>query len=161
LKVAGGGDDPEHVYAGLDTALRQQSWRGGAERHIILLGDAPPHDDYRDDARTYASSVELANHMQVRISAIGIYAGGLPRKPPEAADESMLDPALHARASFNGKYQGLVATFRASEDVDEYGNHYDWGYWPGGQYKGLGDQPAGYWVYVAPNWYIWTRLASR
>lgn len=45
LKVAGGGDRPEHVYAGLSTALAFQPWRPHASQHIVLMGDAPPHEN--------------------------------------------------------------------------------------------------------------------
>lgn len=43
LGAAGGGDWPETVYAGLIHAT-ELSWRADAEKAIILLGDAPPHD---------------------------------------------------------------------------------------------------------------------
>lgn len=45
IKVAGGGDTPEHVYAGLMAALNM-SWRPEASKLIVLIGDAAPHDDY-------------------------------------------------------------------------------------------------------------------
>jgi len=49
LNPLGGGDYPEHVYAGLDTAIRGAgNWRPNAAHHIVLVGDAPPHDDYPD-----------------------------------------------------------------------------------------------------------------
>lgn len=74
LKVGGGGDLREHVYAGLDTALREQPWRPHASHHIILMGDAPPHDDYRDDPRNFDNVMALAQtpQMSVRIHSIGI-----------------------------------------------------------------------------------------
>jgi Mg-chelatase subunit ChlD len=74
LAVGGGGDIREHVYAGIDTALREQPWRPGSSRHLVLMGDAPPHDDYGDDPRTYESVIGLANSPQlsVRIHTIGI-----------------------------------------------------------------------------------------
>ncbi|MBX3421806.1 MAG: VWA domain-containing protein [Pirellulaceae bacterium] len=42
--VAGGGDDPEQVYAGLRTAITDIAWNDVANRHIILIGDAPNHE---------------------------------------------------------------------------------------------------------------------
>lgn len=45
LKVAGGGDRREHVYAGLNTALMLQPWRQHASQHIVLMGDAPPQEN--------------------------------------------------------------------------------------------------------------------
>lgn len=55
-----------------------------------------------------------------------------------------------------GAYEGWVQTLRCDEDVSTYGSYYDYGYWGGGSW--CGDYGAeGYWVYVAPNWYIWDR----
>src|ERR1051325_3373565 len=76
--------------------------------------------------------------------------------PAHPADEAQLDPALRQRASADGKYTGLVATFEAVDDVDKYGTFHDDGYWQGGTYEGR-IAPGGYWVYVAPTWYIWAQ----
>ncbi len=79
LEVDGGGDLREHVYAGLDEALRNQAWRAGAAHHIVLIGDAPPHDDYRDDPRTFDSVMTLAQSpgAQVHIHTIGVQCDAL------------------------------------------------------------------------------------
>jgi Mg-chelatase subunit ChlD len=73
LRVGGGGDLREHVYAGLDTALRQQPWRPGASHHIVLIGDAPPHEDYGDDERNYESVMAQAAALGVKIHTIGVH----------------------------------------------------------------------------------------
>ena len=74
LRTAGGGDLREHVYAGLDLALHAQPWRPGASHHIVLIGDAPPHEDYADDPRTYASVMADAARpeLAVKIHTIGV-----------------------------------------------------------------------------------------
>jgi Mg-chelatase subunit ChlD len=74
IQVRGGDDWREHVYAGIHTALRLQPWRPHASQHIILMGDAPPHDDYVNDPRTMASVTAEARSMplHVRIHTIGI-----------------------------------------------------------------------------------------
>jgi hypothetical protein len=43
LKPNGGGDSPEAVFDGLQTACDQLEWRSHARRLAILVGDAPPH----------------------------------------------------------------------------------------------------------------------
>ncbi len=43
LDAKGGGDFEEAVDAGLRVAMEGLSWRSGARRVIILVGDAPPH----------------------------------------------------------------------------------------------------------------------
>lgn len=74
LEVTGGDDWREHVYAGIHTALALQPWRSEASQHIILMGDAPPHDDYANDPRTLESvTAEARAHpLHVRIHTIGI-----------------------------------------------------------------------------------------
>lgn len=74
VEVDGGGDTREHVYAGIDTALAEQPWRDGVSQHIVLMGDAPPHDDYADDPRTYDSVIAKATTppLAVAIHTIGI-----------------------------------------------------------------------------------------
>lgn len=43
LTAEGGGDLPEAVAAGIETAVNSAGWRLGARKVIILIGDAPPH----------------------------------------------------------------------------------------------------------------------
>lgn len=74
IKVHGGGDWREHVYAGINTALTSQPWRPHASQHIILMGDAPPHENYRNDPRNYDSVTAKAQAppLRVHIHTIGI-----------------------------------------------------------------------------------------
>lgn len=44
LSVSGGGDYPEAVLSGVQTAIDALSWRPGAKKVIIALGDAPGKD---------------------------------------------------------------------------------------------------------------------
>lgn len=74
VTVKGGDDWREHVYAGINTALDGQPWRPHASQHILLMGDAPPHDDYSNDPRTYQTVTRKAQTapLNVRIHTIGI-----------------------------------------------------------------------------------------
>jgi len=74
ITVHGGDDWREHVYAGINTALDGQPWREHASQHIILMGDAPPHDDYPNDPRSYESVTAKAQTppLRVHIHTIGI-----------------------------------------------------------------------------------------
>jgi hypothetical protein len=71
-----------------------------------------------------------------------------------------LPPAEKARASADGKYEGLLAILEVPGDVRIYGSLYDWGYWPGGTYAGVNGLPEGYWVYREPSWYLWQQVAA-
>jgi Mg-chelatase subunit ChlD len=50
LDAGGGGDEPEHVIAGLDDAVRKIHWSRDQKsfKVIYLVGDAAPHEDYAD-----------------------------------------------------------------------------------------------------------------
>jgi hypothetical protein len=64
-------------------------------------------------------------------------------------------PGLPEKASVGGKYCELLRKIKVPGDEACYGAFNDWGYWDGTAWAGYTDLPAGYWVYVAPNWYIW------
>ena len=74
ITVDGGDDWREHVYAGITTALTGQPWRSNVSQHIVLMGDAPPHDDYDNDPRNYDSVTTMAQTppLRVHIHTIGI-----------------------------------------------------------------------------------------
>jgi len=52
VDVAGGGDIPEAVNDALLTALDELSWRPGANRSVVLIGDAPGHENSRGGVST-------------------------------------------------------------------------------------------------------------
>lgn len=60
LQAGGGGDTPEHVGRALGEAVKLMSWSQDTHtaKMIFLVGDAPPHDDYKDgwDSKTWAKS---------------------------------------------------------------------------------------------------------
>jgi sRNA-binding regulator protein Hfq len=58
-------------------------------------------------------------------------------------------------ASAGGKYTGLLRVVPAPGDEATYGKFSDRGHSNTPSWAGLDNLPAGYWVYVAPNWYIW------
>ena len=62
-------------------------------------------------------------------------------------------------ASSNGKYGGLIQVMNCPSDRSSYGSFNDYGYWGGGAWCGQTGK-AGYWVWVAPNWYVWRQELS-
>ncbi len=69
--------------------------------------------------------------------------------PPEP------DPALLMDCDEGRKYCELLRKIDVEKDRGSYGAFYDYGYYTGTSYYGYKDLPRGYWVYVAPNWYIY------
>lgn len=65
------------------------------------------------------------------------------------------DKALK-QASVNGKYAKLLRKIHVPTDEASYTKFRDYGEYPAcAEYLGHKNLPAGYWVYVAPHWYIW------
>jgi Mg-chelatase subunit ChlD len=64
LQAAGGGDFEEAVDEGLRVAAGELAWRDGTRRVLILVGDAPPHEDDEGDTlqlvRAFARSAQSA-----------------------------------------------------------------------------------------------------
>jgi hypothetical protein len=56
--------------------------------------------------------------------------------------------------SAHGRYQQLRQVMHCPQDRGSYGQYHDYGYWAGGAWCGQTGQ-AGYWVWSAPDWYIW------
>ena len=77
----GGGDDPESVNEGLNAAVTGLSWTGDQEvlKIIFLVGDYPPHMDYRDDVK-YPVTCRLAVKKGLIINTVqcGDVAGTTP-----------------------------------------------------------------------------------
>ncbi|MBN1883518.1 MAG: hypothetical protein JW885_15230 [Deltaproteobacteria bacterium] len=85
-------------------------------------------------------------------------SGGTAVGPAQPGGPAVSAPTLSpdaVRASVNGKYYNLLTTISVPDDRGGYGDFYEWGYWSGTSYAGYSNIPAGYWVYVYPNWYIW------
>lgn len=76
LRAAGGGDYPESLNAALNAAVHRMTWRGeGAVRMVMVIADAPPHLDYRDEPFDYAQDMTHAAARGIKIFPIG--ASGL------------------------------------------------------------------------------------
>jgi hypothetical protein len=59
-ETSGGGDSREQVFFGIQTAVKELNWGDVANRHIVLIGDAPNHDvdgEGREKSKTTLDSV--------------------------------------------------------------------------------------------------------
>jgi hypothetical protein len=88
-------------------------------------------------------------------SLIGILlclaSGGLARAEDEPEKQAL------KKATADGKYVNLLAVIHVPNDKDEYGEFNDYGAYDGTEWAGYEGLPKGYWVYVAPHWYIWEK----
>jgi len=71
FEAGGGGDGPESVNAALEAAIDGMSWsdRQQAYRVVFLVGDAPPHTDYQDEAQ-YPEIVARARQQGIVVNTI-------------------------------------------------------------------------------------------
>jgi uncharacterized protein YegL len=71
FRAAGGGDWPESVNEALDVAVTKLKWGQGRKdtRIIFLVGDAPPHMDYRQD-RKYKAVIKDARARDIIVNAV-------------------------------------------------------------------------------------------
>ena len=67
----GGGDEPESVNQALNEAVRLLSWskESGVLRIVFLVGDCPPHMDYRNDVK-YALTCREAAQKGIIINTV-------------------------------------------------------------------------------------------
>ena len=75
LKARGGGDWPESVNEALEVGVTKLAWTQGAEicRIMFLVGDAPPHMDYKQDTK-YPEVIRMARERGIVVNAV--QAGG-------------------------------------------------------------------------------------
>jgi len=71
-------------------------------------------------------------------------------RPPVALDAKEAEK----KAAMEGKYYDLLEKVPAAFDYLAYGDFSDYGRSEEEEYLGRTGLPAGYWVYVYPNWYI-------
>ena len=75
LRAQGGGDWPESVNEALEVGVTKLAWTQGADicRIMFLVGDAPPHMDYKQDTK-YSDVVRMARERGIVVNAV--QAGG-------------------------------------------------------------------------------------
>lgn len=66
-----------------------------------------------------------------------------------------INEQIYNAGTCNGKYSELIYILMAPGDVQTYGPFSDYGYWSGGSWGGVSNNPGGYWVYVEPYWLVY------
>jgi hypothetical protein len=71
FRAQGGGDDPESVNQALYDAVHNVSWSNDSNVYkvVFLVGDAPPHMDYRNDVK-YPVTLTAAARKGIVVNAI-------------------------------------------------------------------------------------------
>lgn len=77
-RAGGGGDTPENVRRALADGVHRAGWSqpsGQVTQIMFLVGDAPPHEDYRDEPATHITTAEA---VQKGMIVNTIQCGSLP-----------------------------------------------------------------------------------
>ena len=71
IEAEGGGDSPESVNRGLYEAIALMQWSHDTTtfKTVFLVGDCPPHMDYKDDVK-YPESCKLAREKDIIVNTI-------------------------------------------------------------------------------------------
>lgn len=69
FRADGGGDTPEHVNKGLYEAVYNMQWSPNSMKMVFLVGDAPPHTDYKDGF-DYDKIMKEASRREIRVHAV-------------------------------------------------------------------------------------------
>ncbi len=141
-----GGLEPAQLNA-MKSELAPYVLRVDAANHQLILSITYENHD--------SNPKELANWVEslvIRADRADYLLKGL--TPPVVTPAPPADPD-QIKASCNGKYFQLLKVIEVPNDQASYGAFNDYGWWYSDTYAGFTNLPGGYWVYVAPKWYIW------
>jgi len=106
----GGGDDPESVNEALHVAVTGLSW--SADRTVLkiifLVGDYPPHMDYRDDVK-YPESCRAAVKKGVIINTV--QCGDVPETTPVWQEIARLSEGSYVALAQSGNMTAMTTPF--------------------------------------------------
>jgi Ca-activated chloride channel family protein len=141
------------AVAAFGMILRDSQFRGQASFDLVLeLAQAAKGEDPAGRRQEF---IDLVRAAKALVTPVAPTADAPP--PPSTP---LTREQAEAKASVNGKYKNLLRIIDAPDDSSAYGGFSDYGRWEGTSYRGQNNLPQGYWVYVAPHWYIWGDLAK-
>lgn len=125
----------------------------GEYQELITQFDCPQDED------VYGTYYEGVYESAVHYCGVNVPAGYWVYQAPQwHIYRQLKQPSLLAQARLGGKYKGLINFLSCPEERAQeeaiYGAFYDYGWETASEYCGQ-SFPAAYWVWVAPNWYLW------
>ena len=107
FRAVGGGDIPEGVNQALNEAVTKLSWSKDPNtlRIIFLVGDAPPHMDYPDEAK-YPEIVQLAAKAGIIINTI--QCGSIAQTTPVWQDIAARGAGAYVQIDQSGGMTGIT-----------------------------------------------------
>jgi hypothetical protein len=107
FRAVGGGDIPEGVNQALNEAVTKLSWskEPNTLRIIFLVGDAPPHMDYPDEAK-YPEILDLATKAGIIINTI--QCGSIAQTTPVWQDIAARGAGAYVQIDQSGGMTGIT-----------------------------------------------------
>ena len=100
--------------------------------------------------------------LDLVLRARALMQGQTPESPQPTPPQQLLGSSeSREKATCEKKYTDLLDKWEASDDFKAYGDFFDLGYRNSASHGSRQGLPAGYWVYVYPNWYIWGQRAMQ
>jgi len=143
------------AVASFGMQIRDSKFRGSwTLQNVLSIADASLSTDRNGERTEFTDLVRGVMRIKgesVSDPRLTLHETVAPATPPAEVS------ANHARikAAVDGKYRRLLKKIEVRSDVATYGEFKDYGHWDETVYSGYSDLPAGYWVWVYPNWYIW------
>jgi Ca-activated chloride channel family protein len=138
------------AVAAFGMILRDSRFRGQANFDMVLeLAQGAKGEDKAGQRTEFIELVKMAKAMCQPVSTPA------PPAEPPLPPTTLSREQVEAKASVNGKYRNLLRIVPSAGDTPTYGSFHEFGRWEGTSYVSHDNLPPGYWVYVAPNWYIW------
>ena len=133
FQADGGGDGPESVNQALNDAIEKISWSQdqGTYKAVFLMGDAPPHMDYRNDVK-FPQSMAAAAKKGIVVNAI--QCGTSPATTRDWQQIAQLGNGHYFQVEQAGSAIAITTPFdeklaRLSKELDDtrlyYGNEKD------------------------------------
>jgi hypothetical protein len=110
-EAGGGGDMPEAVYSALRSSVGNMNWAAD-HRFIIVVGDAPPHEEDMPAARRLVASASRSSGFRFHFMCVG-------REIPEFAELAEAGNGTVATFNFRGAYSISVQAASSSGPREE------------------------------------------
>jgi hypothetical protein len=116
FRADGGGDEPESVNQALNEAVTRMSWSKdpGVLKVIFLVGDCPPHMDYRGDVK-YPDTCREAVKRLIVINTV--QCGGVPQTTPVWREIARLSEGSYAALAQDGNMAAMSTPY--DDDIAE------------------------------------------
>ncbi len=143
------------AVASFGMQIRESKFRGNwTLQNVLSMADASLSVDRNGERTEFTDLVRGVMRLKgesVTDPRLTMHQTLAPATPP--TELSANDG--RTKATVDGKYRRLLKKIEVRSDFANYGDFQDYGHWDETDYSGHSDLPAGYWVWVYPNWYIW------